>query len=565
MRLLFAIPHYFGPGPAAFGSSDTGRRSARAAALRACISALHQQFGANQSVRLHDGSGRTANGRLGHSVDVVVCVQGQAHLLAELGLAGGTYRVHQAGTADPRYLGYACYDVLREACGSYDWYCFLEDDIVIRDPLFFAKLESFYAVTGSARYLLLPQRFELSETPLPGKVYIDGPLWADGAEFLASLRLPDCKAEIQVPFGGAAYRMSPAENPHAGCFFLTETHLQHLLEQPWYGTPVVGYAGPLESAATMSIMALFHIFKPADEAAAFLEVHHAYQKFAGAEVGNAPASTDGSSGDTASSLWLDDLQQPGRPQLHASWFRDDTVDYWRHQRMYEGVFKCLSHACDERWLTIGDGRYGLDAIRMTRNGFSDVTASDLDASLLQLSHDAGLIKAAHAENAERLSFGDSSFDYVLCKESYHHFNRPMVALYEMLRVAAKGVVLIEPQDPYIDLPVYGRPHQHLFEDAGNYIYTLSRRELEKVALGMRLPAVAFKNICDLTAPDAEMQPAVVTNPVFTDLVERVAALEQRCSKGEEKYSLLLAVLFVTAPSALTISSFEQQGWFLERF
>ncbi len=280
MRLLFVIPHYFGPGSAAFGSSDIAHRDERAKALRACISSLHQQFGSRQNILLYDGSTLPANTQLLCSVDVVICVHGQNHLLAELGLQEEMYRVYDSQVEDPRYLGYSCYDVLREACGSYDWYCFLEDDIVIRDPLFFSKLDCFYATTGNARYLLLPQRYELGELPVPSKIYIDGPLWEDSAAFLAALRLPGCNDEIVLPFGQASYRMVPAENPHAGCFFLTETHLRHLLEQTWYGMPVVGYAGPLESAATMSLLALFHVFKPAIESAAFLEVHHYFQKYA---------------------------------------------------------------------------------------------------------------------------------------------------------------------------------------------------------------------------------------------------------------------------------------------
>ncbi len=279
-RLLFVIPHYFGSGAAAFGSSDLAHREMRTNSLRACISSLHQQFGSRQQLLLYDGSISPVNSQLHCTVDVVVCVNKNNHLLAELGLQEKNYRVHNSNLEDPRYLGYSCYEVLRETCGSYDWYCYLEDDIVIRDPLFFNKLEQFYEITGNARYLLLPQRYELRERPEPSKLYIDGPIWEDSATFLAALRLPDCNNEFVVPFYKTNYRMVPAENPHAGCFFLKESHLRHLLEQPWYGTPMVGYAGPLESAATMSLLALFHVFKPSFECASFLEVHHYFQKFA---------------------------------------------------------------------------------------------------------------------------------------------------------------------------------------------------------------------------------------------------------------------------------------------
>ncbi|WP_158308790.1 methyltransferase domain-containing protein [Desulfocurvibacter africanus] len=69
------------------------------------------------------------------------------------------------------------------------------------------------------------------------------------------------------------------------------------------------------------------------------------------------------------------------------------------------------------------------------------------------------------ENAEKLSFANGSYDYLLCKEAFHHFPRPMIALYEMLRVARKGIVLIEPNDNGADG----------FEECGNYVYSLSRR------------------------------------------------------------------------------------------
>ena len=72
-----------------------------------------------------------------------------------------------------------------------------------------------------------------------------------------------------------------------------------------------------------------------------------------------------------------------------------------------------------------------------------------------------------------------------------------LALYEMIRVSSKAVVLIEPQDGYIDLPIGKGKHLATYEDSGNYVYTLSKRELEKVALGLGLPAVATKNICDV--------------------------------------------------------------------
>ena len=276
MRILFVIPHYFGAGPKCYGSTDLQQRERRASSLRNCILSLHRQFGSRQHLLLHDGGRRQVNQAVTNIIDIVVCITGTSHLVEEVGLPAGSFRTHEAQVDDSRLLGFSCYEVLRKEFGRYDWYCYLEDDIVIDDPLFFCKLQAFYDEVKDARYLLQPNRFEAAGTE---KAYIDGPLWDDSADFLSKLRLPGGKDEVRIPFGPATFRMAPAENPHAGCFFLTPAHLQHMLEQPWYGEQVVGYAGPLESAATMYALTLFHLFKPADECAAFLEVRHDHRKF----------------------------------------------------------------------------------------------------------------------------------------------------------------------------------------------------------------------------------------------------------------------------------------------
>ena len=42
-----------------------------------------------------------------------------------------------------------------------------------------------------------------------------------------------------------------------------------------------------------------------------------------------------------------------RQSVHRSWFQEDTIDHWRHNRMYEPVFKCLSHTKNDLWLRVG--------------------------------------------------------------------------------------------------------------------------------------------------------------------------------------------------------------------
>ena len=61
--------------------------------------------------------------------------------------------------------------------------------------------------------------------------------------------------------------------------------------------------------------------------------------------------------------------QDGKKAAHAkTWFEKDTVDAWRHQRMYQVLDPILATEPEAKWLTVGDGRYGKDANFITEKG-----------------------------------------------------------------------------------------------------------------------------------------------------------------------------------------------------
>jgi SAM-dependent methyltransferase len=196
--------------------------------------------------------------------------------------------------------------------------------------------------------------------------------------------------------------------------------------------------------------------------------------------------------------------------------------------------------------------------------------------LLAEAKSAGLIEAYRKENAESLSFADASYDYVFCKESYHHFPQPMKALYEMLRVARQAVVMIEPNDQTIvqggvavlsrmlkDIVkrALGRPvDYHNFETSGNYAYAISRREMEKVALGAGMHVVAFRGINDYYLPGVEFEPSDPGNPLFRKVAGKIARYDFLCRLGISQPGLLAVVLFKQAPTAVLRSSFSRQGF-----
>src|SRR3989338_3258560 len=130
-------------------------------------------------------------------------------------------------------------------------------------------------------------------------------------------------------------------------------------------------------------------------------------------------------------------------QLPSCYSHPDSVDAWRHRRMLEFLRPLLEEFPGARWMTIGDGRFGSDAHFLFRNGATALATSISDATLAEAKA-RGFIREYRIENAEHLSASDAAHDFVLCKESYHHFPRPPVAFYEMLRVSGIAVALIEP-------------------------------------------------------------------------------------------------------------------------
>ncbi|EHQ31194.1 class I SAM-dependent methyltransferase [Mucilaginibacter paludis] len=212
---------------------------------------------------------------------------------------------------------------------------------------------------------------------------------------------------------------------------------------------------------------------------------------------------------------------------HTDWYnkhfptRESKIDCYRKAKsagnhhiahwLQQLFFNCLDPLLrqqPQKWLTVGDA-YGFDAQYILASG-NDALATDLSTDFLEVAKDEGVISAYAAENAEKLSFADQQFDYVLCKESYHHFPRPYAALYEMIRVAKKGIVIIEPQDPVLKMPLLlfinnllatnvhllnkAWKNRFSFEPVGNFVYKVSEREFEKFAAGLNLPMVAFKKI-----------------------------------------------------------------------
>lgn len=270
-----------------------------------------------------------------------------------------------------------------------------------------------------------------------------------------------------------------------------------------------------------------------------------------------------------------------RERIAQSWFREGTIAYAQARQRDSISDPLLTSYPGAEWVTVGDGRYGSDAHYVGIHG-GRVVATDISDALLREGAEIGYITAFQKENAEALSFADASKDFVLCKESYHHFPRPMKALYEMLRVSRKGVILLEPIDPYVyknfaqalfrgvlsainglglfKLLIGREIKRATYEDVGNYVYKISAREMEKVALGLNYPYVAFKGINIYHKNGSENISATkfsfakLTVDVMTGMLNLISGL--RIAEPQ----LLAVVIFKETPTEECLAEMRKYGY-----
>jgi hypothetical protein len=273
MRLLFAVPHYFNPDPSGGRRHGSlGRDPApRIRALADSLAAIQQLFGRPQcEIDIARRTTIPANHATAAVADVVVCTTHGHHLLDQLALGKGYFQ-HLPTKADPRLLGFECHAVLRDLLSvDYDFYCYLEDDLLLRDPLFFVKMRWFAAQFGEES-LLMPNRYEVARGRVVHKAYVDGPIRAEATAAFQNVRE---SPRLEVEALGLRVAFRRAANPHSGGFFLTHSQMSAWVGKPYFLDRDTRFVGPLESAATLGVMRTFRIYKPVPENAAFLELEH---------------------------------------------------------------------------------------------------------------------------------------------------------------------------------------------------------------------------------------------------------------------------------------------------
>jgi SAM-dependent methyltransferase len=90
-----------------------------------------------------------------------------------------------------------------------------------------------------------------------------------------------------------------------------------------------------------------------------------------------------------------------------------------------------------------------DLVTLGRAGFRRIAVSNLSADLSRVALPEGLEVTAFPADAEALTMADGSFDTVFAHEVLHHCASPHRALCEMLRVARRHVLILEPNESLV--------------------------------------------------------------------------------------------------------------------
>jgi SAM-dependent methyltransferase len=227
------------------------------------------------------------------------------------------------------------------------------------------------------------------------------------------------------------------------------------------------------------------------------------------------------------------------------------------------------------WLTIGDYN-GFEA-KYFKEHNQAVIASDISDVFLQEAKAEGLIDEYRKENVEHLSFVDNSMDYVSCREAFHHFPRAYLGAYEMIRVARKAAILVEPIDIVSKMPLllFVKNVCDLFdpllinkiwknrfswEEVGNYVFKISEREIEKMAMGIGLPCIAFNEVNVLLSIKEDTMAVPTDYKLLSTLNRRLRRLNFLCKLRIIPYNTLCSVVFKEMPSDEVLIDLKEKGF-----
>lgn len=179
--------------------------------------------------------------------------------------------------------------------------------------------------------------------------------------------------------------------------------------------------------------------------------------------------------------------------MNSDWASQRDIQY--EGNYYHDYFRALPFASARRLLNglnvtltgrsvlIASCGTGIDVHYLRKYYDADFTVSDLSEESVQMTMklNKNIRGGGYVEDNENLSFADDSFDYVFIAASLHHLPRPLIGLYEFVRVAKYGVIVIEPNDCWLMRLATRLKLATEIEAAGNYVYRFSAWDVKRIS------------------------------------------------------------------------------------
>lgn len=272
MKILVAIVHHWNPEGGGRHASLRPNPAPRILALQEQLLCLLRMANRQGAIDIGSMEVIDANQTLRHALDLRVVTDGQHTVLDHLPPAlRSRFQEEVRVPQTPKQLGFEAQKLLAENVDQqYDLFVYLEDDLLIHDPYFFQKISWFSRQLGP-ECVLLPQRMEIAANPhVVDRLFIDGSVLPE--EVREWIPNPPPALAIELPTG-TVYFESP-RNPHAGCFALTSEQMTRWIASDFWQDGDCSYISPLESAATLGLIKMFRLYKPALACASWLELQH---------------------------------------------------------------------------------------------------------------------------------------------------------------------------------------------------------------------------------------------------------------------------------------------------
>ena len=244
MHVSLFIPHYFNDGTAssAYGSTRQNNTLKRSLAFSRCLESLLSleraslDYILNIKSKLLERSPTSAiSPQLTISISVITNIADYLHEI--LSIYQSRISVIQCVDCDdPKYLPLIAMQKMLKTSESADIYGYLEDDLIISDPLFFDKLHSCSMSAGDS-YVFMPHRFEKTVTNRPHKFFVDGIISTSSYHNDLDYEIENNEILFVNNLGDMPIDFVKASNPHSGCVFLSNlqrsTALKNLPPSPF--------------------------------------------------------------------------------------------------------------------------------------------------------------------------------------------------------------------------------------------------------------------------------------------------------------------------------------------